>query len=77
MWLVPLQPIQDFTIFLSLSSYFLLMKIFFLSFFYQHPEVSVITKYFSAKRWEQGVWDEHREVLVYLRRHVGHCNVNF
>ena len=34
MWLVPLQPIQDFTIFLPSSSYFLLMKIFFLSFFF-------------------------------------------
>ena len=54
------------------------MKIFFLSFFlfYQHPEVYVITKYFSSKEWEEG-FGMSREVLVYLRRHVGHCNVNF
>ena len=79
MWLVPLHPHpRPHHFFCPLSFYFLLMKIFFLSFFlfYQHPEVYVITKYFSSKEWEEG-FGMSREVLVYLRRHVGHCNVNF
>lgn len=38
--------------------------------FYQHPEVSVMTKDFSTVRRGWGIWNGREEVLLYLGRPV-------